>query len=380
MSEKLPARRGAVAIAAELDDELLTPPSIYDREETEDDSVHWFELPPMEPLIDLDARPALTLFESADWHRAEQTLSRQLAAAVDAVARLDERLLSQPRERREGSLRHLALLEITDLVWAEGHRVRPERLALVDLERLGRMGEDAAVLGRATSALRRALAAPRALSDAEAVATALGHRAVAEPDAKHFDDPIRDLLPEMARDRAEAWLSAVDSLDAHPIVRAGFGFRLWLRGATHELLEPATLASHIALAPMRVAESVGLTFLPLALGRPPAALRYGGTAESCLAAWLDVVAGAATAGRTRLCVVADWRERAAKAIQGMQGRGAPSLADLFLARPVLSAPVVAAELGLTGTRSRDLLNAFERRGLIREMTGQGRFRFWQPRL
>ncbi|MEO1458397.1 MAG: helix-turn-helix domain-containing protein [Pseudomonadota bacterium] len=363
-----------------MDDELLMPPSIYDRDEADSDLVHWFEPPPIEPLIDLDARPALAVSESDDWHRAERTLSSSFAAAVDAVARLDERLLSQPRERREGSLRHLALLEITDLVWAEGHRIRPERLALVDLERLGRTGEDAAALGRATSALRRALAAPRTLSDAEAVATALGHRAIPEPGALGVDDPIWGLLPEMARDRAEAWLSAVDSLDAHPIVRAGFGFRLWLRGAMPKLLEPATLAGHLALAPARVEASVGLTYLPVALGRPPTPLLYGGSAETCQGAWLDAVAGAAAAGRTRLGALADWRERAAKAIQGMQGRGAPSLADLFLARPVLSAPVVAAELGLTGTRSRDLLSAFERRGLVREMTGQGRFRYWQPQL
>lgn len=358
------------------------PPSIYDRDEAEGDPVHWFEPPPIEPLIDLDARPApaLAVSESDDWDRAQRTLSSSLAAAVDAVARLDERLLSQPRERREGSLRHLALLEITDLVWAEGHRVRPERLALVDLERLGRMGEDAVVLGRATSALRRALAGPRILNDAEAVATALGHRAVPEPGANGAYDPIRDLLPEMARERSDAWLSAVDSLDAHPIVRAGFGFRLWLRGAMHELLEPATLAGHVALAPARAGIEMGLTFLPLALCRPPAALRYGGTAETCLAAWLDAVAGAAAAGRAQLSVLAEWRDRTAKVIQGMQGRGAPSLADLFLARPVLSASVVAAELGFTGTRSRDLLTAFERRGLVREMTGQGRFRYWQPRL
>ncbi|MEM9761071.1 MAG: helix-turn-helix domain-containing protein [Pseudomonadota bacterium] len=363
-----------------MDDELLMPPSIYDRDEADSDFVHWFEPPPIEPLIDLDARPALAVSESDDWHRAERTLSSSFAAAVDAVARLDERLLSQPRERREGSLSHLALLEITDLVWAEGHRIRPERLALVDLERLGRTSEDAAVLGSATSALRRALAAPRTLSDAEAVATALGHRAIPEPGAIGAYDPIWGLLPEMARDRAEAWLSAVDSLDAHPIVRAGFGFRLWLRGAMPKLLEPATLAGHLALAPARVEASVGLTFLPVALGRPPTTLLYGGSAETCLGAWLDAVAGAAAAGRTRLGALADWRERAAKAIQGMQGRGAPSLADLFLARPVLSAPVVAAELGLTGTRSRDLLSAFERRGLVREMTGQGRFRYWQPQL
>lgn len=300
--------------------------------------------------------------------------------AVDAVARLDERLLAQPSARREGSRRHLALLEITDLVWAEGHRLRPERLALVDLQRIGRMGEDAGVLGRARSALRRALAPPRTLSDPKAVATALGHRAVAEDGVDDMPDTIRELLPEMARDRADGWLSAVEDLDVHPLVRAGFGFQLWLRGARYAFLEPATLAGHLALAPACAGADPGLTFLPIALGRPATALQHGGTAEASLAAWLEAVAGAASAGRARLSALSDWRERTAKAIRGMQGRGAPSLADLFLTRPVLSAPVVVAELGLTGTRSRDLLSAFERRGLVREMTGQGRFRYWQPQL
>lgn len=159
-----------------------------------------------------------------------------------------------------------------------------------------------------------------------------------------------------------------------------FGFRLWLRSATYELLEPATLAGHLALGSARPGVEIGLSFLPIGLGRPPTGLRHGGPAVTSLAGWLETIAGAATAGRSRLSALADWRERTAKTIQGMQGRGAPSLADLFLARPVLSASAVAAELGLTGTRSRDLLNAFERRGRVREMTGQGRFRFWQPRL
>ncbi|MEO1598901.1 MAG: helix-turn-helix domain-containing protein [Pseudomonadota bacterium] len=380
MNRKPPQNFGTTALDDVPEDAFLGPPSIYDREETEDDLGHWFDPPALEPLVDLNPQARASVDDRVQWQRAEQALARQLAAAADAVARLDERLLTQPSQRREGSLRHLALLEITDLVWAEGHRFRPERLALVDLERLGRVGDDAAVMGRATSALRRAISAPRKLSDPETVATALGYRTVAEPGNDDMSDPIRELLPEMGRDHAEAWLSAVKGLDAHPIVRAGFGFRLWPRMAMQELLEPATLAGHLALAPARIEANVGLTFLPLALGRPPAALRYGGMPESFLAAWFDAVAGASIAGRARLSALADWRERVANAIQGMRGRGAPSLADLFLARPVLSASAVAAELGLTGTRSRDLLNAFERRGLVREMTGQGRFRFWQPRL
>ncbi|MEM6489925.1 MAG: helix-turn-helix domain-containing protein, partial [Pseudomonadota bacterium] len=267
-----------------------------------------------------------------------------------------------------------------DLVWAEGQRVRPEKLALVDCDRLGRTDDDAAILGRAASALRRALTAPAPLDTADAVAAALGCRSVGPDGVSAAEDAWRTMLPPLAAERAEGWLAALAPLDAHPLTRAGFGFRVWLRGDPERFLEPAALAGSLVLARQRPDIEAGLTFLPIALGRPPTALRYGGPAALCLDAWLAAVTGAATTARQRLAQLDDWRSKAAHATTAMRGRGAPALADLLLTRPVVSAPVAARALGLTAARSRELLAAFERLGLVRELTGQGRFRYWQPAL
>lgn len=355
----------------------LSPPSIYDGEDG-DGRAPWFQTALSGGLTAEQGGGPRTPEEAKAWAAAESALAAPLARASAAVSRLDERLLGLSAERRAGGLRHLALLEIADLAWAEGHRLRPERLALVDLDRAGRAGEDAALLGRARSSLRRALSPPRVLDGPEAVARALGCRVVDEDAETQAPDPLRDLLPPLATDRAEAWLAALAPLGAHPLTRSGLGFRLWQRGAPDRLLEPATLAGALALAPAGPAAETALAFLPIALGRPPVELRHGGPARDRLAAWFAAVESAAGAGRGRLRALEDWRERVAGATSSMRGRGAPALADLVLARPVLSAPVAAEALGLTAARTRDLLAAFERRGLLQEMTRQDRFRYWQP--
>ncbi|MEM7530049.1 MAG: helix-turn-helix domain-containing protein [Pseudomonadota bacterium] len=364
----------------EADDEDRAPPSIYDGDDVHE-RAPWFDAPPSDGPDPAPRRCPTLGDEAADWAEAEAAMASALADTASAVARLDEALLGQPPGRRAGLRRHLALVEIADLVWAEGHRLRPEKLALVDADRLGRTDHDTEVLGRAASALRRALAPPQRIDTAEAVATALGSRIASDGPTRGADDPVLALLPTLASERADGWLTALHPLDAHPLTKAGFGARLWLRGDPGQLLDPATLASRLWMTgsgPRHAGAEIGLSFLPLAFARPPTELLHGRPAEDWLASWLAAVRGAAARARSHLRALAAWREREALAMAGMRGRGAPALADLRLDRPIVSAPIAAAALGLTAARTRDLLAAFERRGLTREMTGQGRFRYWQP--
>ncbi|MEO1457050.1 MAG: hypothetical protein AAFV49_05695 [Pseudomonadota bacterium] len=265
--------------------------------------------------------------EAEAWISAETTLAGPLAGAAAALARLDERLAAMAPGHRTGALGHLARLEIADLVWAEGHRLRPERLALFDLDRSGRTGEDAALVGRAGWALRRALAVPRSLGTPEDVARTLAHRlsgAGAMEGRSGLEPGLLEALPELAGDRAEGWLAVLPPVGAcHPLTRAGAGFAAWRRGRPEHLLEPAILAAALALprAPGPVPGGLGLTFLPLALGRPVAGLGQGARIEARLAGWLGAVAGAAAAGRRRLLDLEDWRVRAAEKTAGMRGRG-----------------------------------------------------------
>ncbi|MEM8624741.1 MAG: hypothetical protein AAGG47_14620, partial [Pseudomonadota bacterium] len=140
-----------------------------DSESDEGEAVHspWFAAPPLDEdetweavsvagasVLGLgwaqnpQAAPDLTA-EVIPWIAAEATLARPLAEAAAALGRLDEALLAQRPQVRAGLCQHLALLEISDLVWAEGERLRPETLALLDVARCGRTGADATGLGRA---------------------------------------------------------------------------------------------------------------------------------------------------------------------------------------------------------------------------------------
>ncbi|MEO1460548.1 MAG: Lin0512 family protein, partial [Pseudomonadota bacterium] len=58
-------------------------------------------------------------------------------------------------------------------------------------------------------------------------------------------------------------------------------------------------------------------------------------------------AAMAEAGRRRVLALEAWRGRAAERTATLQGRGPSALADLFLERPILSAPIAARALGLT---------------------------------
>jgi hypothetical protein len=50
----------------------------------------------------------------------------------------------------------------------------------------------------------------------------------------------------------------------------------------------------------------------------------------------------------------------------------PALVDFVLARPLVSAGMIAAELGVTARAAQDLVAELG----IREMTGRGRYRAW----
>ena len=50
----------------------------------------------------------------------------------------------------------------------------------------------------------------------------------------------------------------------------------------------------------------------------------------------------------------------------------PALIDLVLARPLVSAGMIAAELGMTARAAQDLVAALG----FREITGRGRYRAW----
>ncbi len=74
-----------------------------------------------------------------------------------------------------------------------------------------------------------------------------------------------------------------------------------------------------------------------------------------------------------------WRHRAEKATRALQGRTPARLIEALIATPALSSEMAAELTGASRAAILRNLTWFEENHLIREMTGQGRFRFWTVR-
>ena len=319
-------------------------PSIYD---TEPPAEPWFVPPdPAAAAWDLPgphaARPGPL---PRDWLVAEARQCRALARAAAAFARLDERVAAGP----PGLARRLALAEASAISWQAGGRVAEDRLALHAVDRADMVRDDATALAAAHWAFRRLEAAP-GLDDA----AFLGRD---------------DLAEDPAWLRWQAGQGALDG--ALPLVRAAAAFHLWrAEGLGAEVLEPAVLAARIGGS-----EGRALPFLPLARATAPYAA--GGGAAERLGAWAAAAETGCLRALMQLDRLAAWEARARAATAGMSGRTPGRLIDALLAWPVLSAGMAARATGASAPGIRRNIARLAEAGLVHEITGQGRFRFWR---
>ena len=314
----------------------------------------WFLHAEPEEASPLPRAPAGGLIEAGEWRLAEAALAANLAALAFDAGRLAERLAGSG----PGAVQRLAQDEAAALSWWTGDRIGAERLALWTSYRIGAAEEDGgAVIRTAWAARRLAAASPR------------GVRAA-----------VADLLGAEGRgdlDLAEEVAAAILGVEDMSAVTQGCAlFHLWrslderqehLRG-----LEAAVLGS-------RVAGQGRLPFLPLAL-TGFRALTASGRPEPRLRAWAQGAHGAVLAALMSLERLSGWRERAAAATADLSGRTPALLIAALAARPMLGAAEAEAETGASRAavlRNLDLLVA---RGLVREVTGQGRFRIWATKM
>ena len=75
--------------------------------------------------------------------------------------------------------------------------------------------------------------------------------------------------------------------------------------------------------------------------------------------------------------VESWAARAAGAMTRLSGKTPPALRAALIEWPLLSAPMAEAMTGSSRAAVQRNLNWMEERGLIREVTGQGRYRMWR---
>jgi hypothetical protein len=306
------------------------------------------------PLPRSDQRP---LVDVAGWAQAEAGLARHLADLGIRLGRLAARMEAGP----EGWQHRLALQEAADLSWLAGDRVPAERLALWLTLRLSGDNDDAQALARAGWAARRLASGVQPADD---LAMFLGR--YAEDDDDRLAHQIADWAEVMGQAR-----------HLHPVTQAALGFHVWpmvgisAAGSTAlPVIEAAVVAARLG-----VRSVAGAPFLPLALGGA-GGLRGGGSPADRLARWIAGADHATRAALRMLDGLQAWDAQARDVCVGLSGRTPPQLITLLRDWPLVNAPMAEAETRASRAAIQRNLNWMTKAGIIREVTGQGRYRFW----
>ena len=346
------------AFTDDFDDPLIT---IEEDEEPHEDDL-WF-LPGSleEEPDDLPPGPRAEPPDTAvieDWAKAEGLHAARLARVAGRLGALDDRLLRGP----QGWRHRLALIEAADLSWFAGDRVSADRLALWISMRLSGAQDDPNALARVGWAVRRLTGGPGPKAD---LAAFLDRR-----DPENIADST-----ERFEDRARGWLDVMTAAaQLHPITRACMGYHVWSfagLGQLDDQIEAAVTASRIAAS-----DGSGAVFAPLAMGGA-GGLRVSGLPTERLARWLDGMNSAILTAMRHLDGIETWGARAEGAISQLSGRTPAALRSILEEWPLMSAPMAEALTGASRAAVQRNLTWMEEKGLIQEVTRQGRFRIWR---
>jgi hypothetical protein len=341
------------------------PPGLYDPPEEGEDL--WFlsqPLPDVETAaegIPPSARVprAAALIDGQLWREAEESLAVDLAALAFDHGRLTERVSATG----QGSIQRLAHAEAASLSWWTGDRIAADRLALWLAFRIGAAGTDGAGLIRTAWAARR-LMAPMTPASAEiSVVIANSLEGSSRTDFPVFADVDRVI--------AEAG-------PLHPVTRGAALFHLW-RSLDERPDHLRNLEAAILAARVSGGEARGLPFVPIALAGF-GGLNVTGTPERRLAGWISNTRNAVLSALLELDRLAVWRARAERETAGLSGRTPARLIACLAAYPMVATPLAEAETGASRAAVQRNLDLLCERGLVREVTGQGRFRVWAARV
>ena len=347
-------------------------PSLYDKfgafvidaeegEQTSEGDL-WFLPGPMEEEQDyLPPGPRAAPRETAvldDWRSAEACNAARLARVAGRIGALDDRLMRGP----EGWRHRLALIEAAELSWFAGDRIGPDRLALWISMRLSGVQDDTGALGRVGWAVRRLTGGPGPEVDLSAF---LDRR-----DPENMADEA-----EPFADRAGGWLNLMaQAAELHPITRACMGFHLWSLaglGQQGDRMEAAVTAARIAAS-----EGKGAAFAPLAMGGAKG-LRAGGPPAERLVRWLEGTETACLAAMRHLDDIEAWASRAETEMTPLSGKTPRALRAVLTDWPIVSAAMAEAMTSSSRAAVQRNLAWMEKHCLIREVTGNGRFRMWR---
>lgn len=341
-------------------DERLTPPSVYDLDPDASDAP-WFLPPFVEETGTLAPLPRALhhrLIDPGEWRRAQGALAGQLAQAALRMGILAARL----NGAGEGMLQRLALREATDLSWWIGDRITADRLALWISLREGASAEDTMALARGGWAVRRleSCRAPGEPGWRAGLAAFLG---------RDSDGAVAD-VGEMMEELVEL----------HPVTQAAALFQIWRmlgKGPVSDI-EAAVLAARHG-ATMLPVHGSSPPFMPIAMGGL-AALGAKGEVERRLSGWLAGVDSSLRAALALLDRVERWEMIAGRSLVDLQGRTPAKLVACLMRWPMVTAPLAEAETGASRAAVQRNLDLLLKRGLIREVTGQNRYRLWAARV
>lgn len=341
----------------------------------------WFLPGPMEPGPSLSgAKPASSETTSpAEWIAAEAGLAARLAHVAGRLGALDDRLRRGP----DGWRHRLALIEAAELGWRSGNRIAADRLALWISLRLAGVQEDPAALARMGWAVRRLTGGPGPEAGLLPFLDRKPPQDEAATPAGGLSDRLADRVAggpgDSLASRAAGWLDLMAAARGlHPVSRACMGYHFWglagLAGAG-DGIEAAVTAARIAAGGSGLGP-VGAVFAPRAMGGPDG-LRGGGAPPVRLARWLDETERATRTAMRHLDDIEVWAARAETAMRPLSGRTPPALRAVLTEWSLVSAPMAERLTGASRAAVQRNLAWMERQGLIREVTGQGRFRMWR---
>jgi hypothetical protein len=233
--------------------------------------------------------------------------------------------------------------------------------------RLGSVEDDAQALARAGWAVRRLQGGPGPeASGREAGLTTFLGRTV--PEAGGVPEAVADLAEVM--ERAGGF---------HTVTQAAILFHAWRmlghesarRGLAQDVEAAALAARHGAV----MGRGGGALFLPLAL-TGPTALRATDVVPERLSRWIAGTTLANLAALLHLDRIRDWQARADAQTRGLSGRTPPALIAALAAWPMLSVPMAEEITDASRAAVRRNLDTLSHFDLIREVTGQGRYRIW----
>jgi hypothetical protein len=186
---------------------------------------------------------------------------------------------------------------------------------------------------------------------------------------------------EAFEDRAAGWLAMMDQAeDLHPFTRACMGFHLWHvaeLSPVDDPLEAAVTAARVAIADLTPSGSAsGAIFAPIAMGGG-GGFRAIGDPPTRLARWLSAMESATFAALRRLEAIEAWATAAERTMAPLSGKTPPMLRDLFTSWPLVSAQMAEHLTGAHRATVQRNIDWMTERGLIREVTGQGRYRIWR---